>query len=254
MSWVIKTTRWAAAVVAGALLWGAPAAEAGFTTVKPARGRGLASHERILERVYGGNFVGDPSGLSFSNETGVTVTRLEDSGAGQTDELWSQNRVSSRLISSNRRQLRTASYFGRGNRVALRRTLDTSSPRHEAAAEAGEGGLWLVRGRNGRRAISSVAAVNRDDADHLVTYEVNGIAEQAGQDASVYLLCWEDKFARRSDWDFNDVVAEVRTAAAAPSEPLLIPLPPAVSSGLLGLAGLAGVGVYRRVRRGLRNL
>ena len=80
----------------------------------------------------------------------------------------------------------------------------------------------------------------------------DGVKGLGRENDSVYLLCWEDKFARRSDRCAQDMAAEVQAAAA--SEPLLIPLPPAAFSGLIGLAGLAGVGVVRRVRRSLRNL
>src|SRR3982751_2578429 len=78
-----------AAFVAGAVV-SASRARAGYTAVKqPKRGAG-PSHERILESVYGGNFVADAAGLSFSNESGVTVTRVEDGAGG--GEGWAGER------------------------------------------------------------------------------------------------------------------------------------------------------------------
>ena len=102
-----------------------------------------------------------------------------------------------------------------------------------------DGELLLATGR-GRcaKVFSSAVASNPDGMDHLVTYQVNG----TGQPASVYLLCWEDKFAGKSDRDYNDLVVEVQAAeiaARAPfTQPLLIPLPPPAWTGLAGLLGL----------------
>jgi hypothetical protein len=102
-----------------------------------------------------------------------------------------------------------------------------------------------------RRAFSSVASENQDGMDHLVAYEVKGVS---GQQAPVYLLCWEDKFARRSDRDYNDLVVELQAAEAAAraplTQPLLIPLPPAAWPGL---GGLLGVGVVSRLRKQARR-
>jgi len=73
-----------AALLTGAVVATAPIAEAGYTAVKPPSRQSDASHEQILERVYGGDFVADPTGLSFSNASGVTVTRLDDGPAADT--------------------------------------------------------------------------------------------------------------------------------------------------------------------------
>src|SRR5688500_17793696 len=85
-------------VVAAGALAPVPPAEAGYTPVKQATRRNEVSHEQILEHVYGGDFVSDPTGLSFSNESGVTVTRLEDT-AGSNDS-WAGKRISARAVAS----------------------------------------------------------------------------------------------------------------------------------------------------------
>ena len=257
------------AALAGAVLLSAaaPVAEAGFTAVKSSKRRTEVSHEQILERVYGGNFVADPTGLHFSNESGVTVTRLEDSGAasgGRTDEVWSGRVTSARAVAAFGRKSRTASYFGGTSGGQFSKMIDATGANFDVTAAAGpaapavvEGDLAFGRGRKARRAFSSVAAGNRDGMDHMVSYEVKN-AGAAGEGSATFLLCWEDKLARRSDRDYNDMVIEIRTstsaaaAAAALAEPLLIPLPPGVWSGLGGLLGLGAIGAFRRTVRRVR--
>lgn len=65
-------------LVIGAFAVVAPAADAGYTAVHSPIRRNEVSNERILEHVYGGDFVKDAAGLNFSNESGVTVMRLDD--------------------------------------------------------------------------------------------------------------------------------------------------------------------------------
>jgi hypothetical protein len=238
------------ATVVGALAAGASVAEAGYTAVKQPKRRSEAGHEQILERVYGGNFVSDASGLSFSNESGVTVTRVEDDGVARTDQTWSGRHVSARAVAAFSRKQKTAGYFGATSGGEVKKVFDVSGRRFDVAG-AGESvvenDLRLGRDADAVRTFSSVASANRDGMDHLVSYEVKGLS---AQQASVYLLCWEDKFSKRSDRDYNDLVVEVRAGEAASeaamAEPLLIPLPPAAWTGL---GGLLGVGVVSRMRK-----
>jgi hypothetical protein len=196
--------------------------------------------------------VADPTGLSFSNESGITVTRLEDSSGAATDAGWVGKRISARAVAAFSGKRRTARYFGAKVGGQMQKLFDATG-RHFSvvgameSAAAIDGDLVIGTGRGrGTRSFSSVGAANRDGMDHLVSYEVKGPAQQA----SLYLLCWEDQFARRSDRDYNDLVVEVQAAEAAAqapmSQPLLIPLPPATWPGL---AGLVGVGVVSRLRR-----
>jgi hypothetical protein len=267
---LFRMPRSIAAALAGAVLLAVVAADAdaGFTSVRQSRRPSEVSHEQILEHVYGGNFVADPTGLSFSNESGVTVTRLEDDGPG-ADQLWAGRVVSAKAVASFGRKARTASYFGGTSGGQFTRLFETTGNRFDVSGAAGDettldGGLTAGRGRKAARVFSSVAAANRDGMDHLVSYEVRnaGAAGEAGQAASTYLLCWEDKFARRSDRDYNDMVVEVKTAggaasgaaatAAALTEPLLIPLPAGLWSGLGGLLGLGAIRVIRNAARHAR--
>lgn len=245
--WCQRTA--AAVAAAGILAVLAPAAEAGFTAVKQPKRKSEVSHEQILERVYGGDFVSDATGLNFSNNSGVTVTRVEDAA----DESWAGKEISARAVAASRKGRRTAGYFGTSSGGQVQKLVEKSGRQFQVASTANsgvtsDGELMFSKGR-GRRAktFSSVALSNRGGMDQLVTYEVKG---SSGQPASVYLLCWEDRFAGRSDRDYNDLVVEVQAAEAvardAMSQPLLIPLPPAAWSGLSGLVGL---GVLSRLRR-----
>ena len=238
------------ALVAGALALAPPLVEAGYTAVNQPKRKTDLSHERIIERVYGGNFVADATGLSFANESGVTVTRLDDGPAG--DVAFAGRTISARVVAAFSGRRKTAAYFGVDSGGKLE-TLFALSGRHLDVTGAGQsaapvsGNLVLVKNpRNARRAFSSLAPANRDSMDQMVAYEVKGTAQRA----SLYLLCWEDKFAGRSDRDYNDMVVEIEareaTARAAMSQPLLIPLPPGAWTGAAGLASLALLSWTRR--------
>jgi hypothetical protein len=225
-------------------------AHGGYTAVAQPKRHGAVSHERILERVHGGDFVDDPTGLSFSNDSGVTVTRLQDDPSGDVD--WSGKTVSARTVATFTGKHRTAGYFAVTTAGQTKPIIDASRRGFAATGSGSSGGavegqvaFGTARGRKGK-VFSSAVASNPDGIDHVVTYEVNG----TGQLASVYLLCWEDKFASRSDRDYNDFVIEVQAAeiaARAPlNQPLLIPLPPAGWTGLAGLLGIASIKPFRR--------
>jgi len=258
MSWFPKKPWGAAAAVVGALLLGAATsgAEAGFTAVQQPKRTSGPSHEHILEHVYGGEFAADASGLNFSNDAGVTVTRLSDTADGS----WSANIGSARTVAAFGRKVRSGSYFGASDGGHVTQLMETAGRRFDVSGvcetpATADGDLCFGRGHKANRVYSSLAESNRDGADHLVTYQVES-GSAADDGSSTYLLCWEDKLGRRSDRDFNDMVVEIRTAstaseaaaAAAISEPLLIPLPPALWSGLGGLIGVGAFGAVRRSR------
>jgi len=215
---------------------------------------GEVGHEQILEKVYGGDFVADPTGLSFSNGSGVTVTRLEDGSGSSTDAQWYGKSISARAVAAFSGRRRTAGYFAATSGGDARRIFEASGRKFDVTGAGSSGapvdGELLLESGRGRRTkvFSSAVASNSDGNDHLVTYQVTG----TGQPASVYLLCWEGKFARQSDRDYNDLVVEVQAAEIASrapfTQPLLIPLPPPAWTGLAGLLGLASVSSFRRRR------
>jgi len=235
-------------VIGSALGVVAPAAEAGYTAVVKPRSKMQASHEQILERVYGGNFVADASGLSFSNESGVTVTRLTDDSSAS--EHWAGRSISAKAVAAFSERRKTAAYFGATTGARVQEFLHPTGRRFNvngasAAEMPADAVLVFSTGSRKPKVFSSVASTNRDGMDHAVTYEVKGTAHPA----SVYLQCWEDRFARRSDRDDNDFVVEIQAGEVGRtpfSQPLLIPLPPAVWTGLSGFAGLSLFAWIRR--------
>jgi hypothetical protein len=241
-------------VIAGALALSASPACGGYTAVAQPKRHGEVSHEQILEKVYGGDFVVDPTGLSFSNGSGVTVTRLEDGSGAATDAPWSGKTITARAVAAFSGKHRTAGYFAATSAGDSQQIFDASGRNFDVtgAGDSGtqiDGELLLATGRGRRvKVFCSDVASNSDGMDHLVTYQVKG----TGQPASVYLLCWEGKLARQSDRDYNDLVVEVQAAeiaARAPfTQPLLIPLPPPAWAGLAGLLGLASVASFRKRR------
>ena len=249
--WVRQLTVRSLAAASLAVL--APAAEAGYTAVKQPKRQSEVSHEQILERVYGGDFVSDAAGLSFSNSSGVTVTRLEDTLGATAAEAVAGKTVSARAVAAFSGRRKTAGYFGARSGGQVQKLFDVAGRQFDVggaadAAVAADGELVLAKARGrGVKTFSSIASANRGGTDQVVAYEVKGTS---GQQASVYLLCWEDRFANRSDRDYNDLVIEVQAAEAAArepmSQPLLIPLPPGAWTGLAGLLGLGLISSLRR--------
>jgi len=239
-NWVL-----AAAVVAGASLLGADRAQAGFSSIGESITASEADHEAVLERTYGGDFV--QNGNDFSNGT-VTVSRIDDG----SDQVWNGNVVSARavgLFSSKRQAFGTVGSDGQFNQLfeVEGRNFDvTGSVDTSSAALANLSNSGIVFARGGSRPMhSSVDSGNGDGRDHLVSYSVSGLT--GAPNTNTFLLFWEDAPNRRGDFDYNDLVVEVKAAGEA----LLIPLPAAAWSGLTGLLGLGLVSGLRKARRRL---
>jgi hypothetical protein len=76
---------------------------------------------------------------------------------------------------------------------------------------------------------SSLEAANLDGCDHMLTYQVTGLPWVLNPNETVWLLWFEDLNLGASDWDYQDLVVEVRA----------VPAPAAVLLGGIGL-GLVG--------------
>ena len=227
---------------AGAALWiGVPSAVAGLTDVRPAAA-GEASHEQILERIYGGDFAA--SGTDFVGG-GVTVRRVDDT-ADRALRFDSPGRLD--LVAAfTGWQWDYSLRDGAGNRVGTASQrgsgFDTSGGFDVAAGDSFEMVLDHASGRRYR---------STDAVDQLVTYEVLG-ADRGDET----LLFWEDWSRRKdSDADFNDLVfrASVDLSGGADASggdapaAVSIPLPPAAWPGAAGLLwdGMVAVRRYRR--------
>jgi hypothetical protein len=190
MVWV-NVKSWPLALVLGALLCFAPVTRAGFTGVDALQ----PAHDQIGTSLLGDNLSHRLSGLNRSDQAAATLTRVDDSGFGQTDLVWFHKDLAARRVT--------------GRRAA--RAMGSGADRRDTGP-----------GRDG--------TIGRDTLGR-----------------SAYLLWWENEFAQ--DVDRSNVALAQDAAAAAP---LLIPLPSAASTGLIGLASMAGIGLIRTVRRRLR--
>jgi hypothetical protein len=142
---------------------------------------------------------------------------------------------------------------------------DTLSPRLSGLNRSDQAAVTLTRVTESTVAEADLVWFQKDPAARKVTGrraarttgsgserrdpgpELEGTIGRDSLGHSAYLLCWENEFAQDVDWS-NIAFAQDATAAA----PLLIPLPPAASTGLMGLASMAGIGLIRTVRRRLR--
>jgi hypothetical protein len=201
------------------------------------------SELHIFDHIFGGHFTQD--GLNFSSSNGITATRV-DGGAASP---WSGQIVSAQ----------TEAVFGkRGYGVGYVDATGATTPlvggTSGSASPAGD--FSLVR-TGGKQTLSSDAVANADGREHLITYSITGQKSDGSGPVKTWLMFWEDKPAH-AGWDYNDLVVEMKTrgisaAAVAPaairSQPLLIPLPSAASSGLAGLCALAVAGKIHRLRQ-----
>lgn len=256
-SWARRSTPvrrkgWVAAVaVIGLSAFVADQAQAGFTEIGQSKRRREANHEQILEHVFDANLAAD--GVNFSGG-GITATRLQDTGnGGNTDEVWNVDVVRAHAEASFARKKQSFGYFGGAEGSAFTKLFDVAG--RNFAVDGGttesvsiDGAIRFARGeRSPRNAFSSDADENRDGRDHLITYLVSG----EGVASPTYMLFWEDKTGRGSDWDFNDLVVRLETEAGGVGpggEPVAVPVP---AAAWMGLTGLLGLGAVRKARRWL---
>lgn len=230
----------------GVAIWvGAPTAFAGLTDVRAAAA-GEATHEQILEQVYGADFAA--SGTDFT-AGGMTVRRVDDGADGRF-----------RLDAPRRLDL-VAAFTGWQWDFSLK---NSSGGRVGSASQSGSGfdasgGFDVAAGDSFEMVLdhSSGRQYRSTDAlDQLVTYEVLGA--DGGEER---LFFWEDWSRRKgSDQDFNDLVLRAWSGdlagggAAAVGDDgsaaaVSIPLPPAAWPGAAGLIGVGMVAVRRFRRR-----
>jgi len=222
-------------------------ADAGFTKInKPWAGE--PSQQQVLAHLYGGTFVA--SGVDFSNGT-VTATRVDDAPAG----YW---RLKIDSVTTVGRFTRNSETFGlvTGASGGSFKPLFTVKGRNfnvtGSITNNGSNGLPPAGStyrleRSGGDGVALSLPKDNGGVDHLISYIISGSTITK----PTSLLFFEDNSGGKPDFDFNDLVVKVTTAAvtAPPSSTAAIPVPLAMTMGALGMAMLVAGGVFRRVRQ-----
>jgi hypothetical protein len=243
------------------LFLAAPAARAAYTDIKPPDPFNETpedNHEKILENIYGGNFI--KSGVNYSNGS-VNVSRIDDSmsndgvlgmvdgGPGAaSDKLWHDGFTDAFAKVRYARDQQSLGYWEGTSGGEYTKLFDISGQGYNVTGGmelhdmTGKTWRWgRSRGRGGIH--SSLPTENPDGLDHLVTYKVDGLSDSRGH--TVWLLFWEDlnfnpePDTLTSDRDINDLVIELRAISEIP-EP---------AAGALLIAGFAAAHSLGRRRR-----
>lgn len=202
-----------------------------FTTVNPPA-PGEDSHREILSQVYGafgGEFTAD--GVNFTNGT-LTAERIDD----DFDQVWADLNFTARGLASFADFSQTFGYLPGSSGGDFVELFELGGDEYAVSGEVSttiDGEFRFAR--NGNRGIlaSSNPDDNPGDNDHVVTYLLTG----EGVSGSIWVLFFEDR--RNFDFDYQDLVVEVREAGA-----FIIPTPAAFAAGL----AMMGVAAVRRRR------
>lgn len=224
---------------AAASLFGATAAHAGVTHINA----GYASEDginQILAHQYGGVF--GASGDNWSNGS-VTATRVND----DSDQIWSTGFVAAEAVARFAGYSQSFGIFSGASGGSFAKLFDVSGFGYGvsgAATELSLGSIYRLARAGDAAVANSHASENGGGADHMVTYQINGLNDHT----STYMVFFEDG----GDGDFNDLSVQLKTAAVqGPPNGQAVPLPAAAWMGLSTLAGGGIVGGARRIRRRL---
>ncbi|HTL28576.1 MAG TPA: hypothetical protein VL282_05130 [Tepidisphaeraceae bacterium] len=220
-------------------------AKANFTTCKPPPA-GEASQMDILNHAYGANFhkVGDDyydgtltakrvdDNMTFTGPMSLNTGLIGDA----TDQSWCANAFHAKTLAAfsyNTQQ------FGCMDSGGYHGLFDVSGFGYDASGEATHNmnGATFNFARTGNSGTqSSLTSFNSDARDHVVTFEISGLA---GQDCPIWVLFWEDLNLtsdlplKRSWADYNDLCVQITKCDVA-----AVPLPPAAWAGLVTMAGM----------------
>jgi hypothetical protein len=244
MSFRLGRRHGGAAVVLGGCLVVSASAWGGFTSVNPPPS-GEKSIKQILDQVYGGSFTAN--GVNFTNGSKF-ATRIHDTpeagsravtvptslvydpyvlNAGfQTDQVWSADSVDA---DARAKFALFSQKFGFAEGVAAvnyQNLMNVSGNGFDQSATASldnmSNRIWRW-GRDGDNGVFTSQISDNEDEDHMITYRIDNISRMGDENVTTYLLFWEDKYAsQNSDFDFNDMVVEIRSTSAVVPEPSAI--------------------------------
>lgn len=203
---------------------GTTSAFADFTTIK-APSSNEAGFNAILSSVYGGSFV--KTDYDYSNGT-IKAVRVDDAD----DKLFPSGSYIATAKAVFAAYSQSFGYLAGASGGSYVNLFDVTGSKFNVTGSANLEIDEAVRfARNGSMGVlaSSDPSDNLKNADHLVTYRIEGL----GGNENVYLLGFEDKSG--GDFDYNDLVVELRSV----STPITaIPSPAAFGAGLMLLGGL----------------
>jgi hypothetical protein len=210
-----------AAVVMGG---GMQVAEAAFTPIAPPF-PGEKSQLDILQHVYGGTF--NAVGNDFSNGV-VTAVRVKDT----LDTLWTTDGMDASAKAVFAKFDQNFGFFegesGGSFNSLFNVTQKGFNPANSVADITINGTFRFARSGTQGVTVTSNPSDNPGGFDHMVTYKIVGL-ESVGK-YPVMMLFFEDRRFNNADFDYNDLVVEVRGAR-------IIPTPAAFGAGLVMLAG-----------------
>jgi hypothetical protein len=252
----IMCNRWIKSLAVAALVGlGVSDAKANFTTFK-APPANEASQMDILSHAYGVTFhvVGDDyyagavtakrvdDNMSFTGPMALSSGHIGDA----TDQSWCAGNFHAKTLAAfsyNTQQLGCIDGSG------YHSLFDVTGYGYDATGETTHNmnGATFDFARSGNSGTqSSLKSMNSDGRDHLVTFEIEGLA---GQTCPVWVMFWEDldltsNLPLKRSWaDYNDLVVEISKSDSAAA----VPLPPATWGGFVTMAGICIVRSRKKI-------
>jgi len=165
----------------------------------------VGSRVPYFETAFGGTW--RQVGNNYRNKT-ITATRVLD-----TKEItWSGNIVSATALGAYSANTQEFGYFPGSSGGSYTDLFNVTGS--NANVNGGVGPTTMPAtyrlGRTGDDGVilSSNPAENPDDRDHMITYELKGLAGEPTSEVT-YVVFWEDTPGATSDFDFNDLIVEL---------------------------------------------